>query len=158
MPLQRQDLDRVFSIQYERIVNKDNTVRWANRYLQIEPTLIRSTMADMEVIVYEHLDATISIGDGPHQLGRYSADGEALQPAPSRRATRDEHRLPFRPKRSALRARLGSTPADTPLLSEKNRTKTESRYERTRMSRVFVEMCSELRPIRVLQKAAIFTC
>ena len=119
MPLQRQDLDRVFSIQYERIVNKDNTVRWANRYLQIEPTLIRSTMADMEVIVYEHLDATISIGYGPHQLGCYSADGEALQPAPSRRATRDEHRLPFRPKRSALRAALGSTPADAPLSSSR---------------------------------------
>jgi len=124
VPLQRQDLDRVFSIQYERIVNKD-TVRWANRYLQIEPTLIRSTMADMEVIVYEHLDATISIGYGPHQLGCYSADGEALQPAPSRRATRDEHRLPFRPKRSALRAALGSTPADAPLSSSRKQ-KTEN--------------------------------
>src|SRR5262249_28503815 len=30
VPLRRPDIDRVFSIQHERVVNKDNTVRWAN--------------------------------------------------------------------------------------------------------------------------------
>lgn len=76
VPLQREDLDRIFSVQHERIVNKDNTVRWANLFLQIEPTRIRSTMADLNVTVYEHLDGTLSIGYGPHTVGRYTAAGE----------------------------------------------------------------------------------
>src|SRR5690349_10819086 len=38
VPLKRQDLDRIFSIHHERVVNKDNTVRWDNLLLQIEPT------------------------------------------------------------------------------------------------------------------------
>jgi len=126
LPLQREDLDRVFSIQHERIVNKDNTVRWANLFLQIEPTLIRSTMADVDVTVYEHLDGTLTVGYGPHTIGRYSAEGERLIPAPPRHPTREGHRLPFRPKRSALRAALGFTPADAPLLSKRKRKTEES--------------------------------
>jgi transposase len=78
VPLNRQDLDRVFSIQHERVVNKDNTVRWDNLLLQIQPTRLRSTMADLTVIVYQHLDGTLSLGYGPHTIGRYSADGEAI--------------------------------------------------------------------------------
>src|SRR5262249_40153979 len=118
VPLRRPDLDRVFSIQHERVVNKDNTVRWANLFLQIQPTRIRSTMADLNVIVYEHLDGTLSVGYGPHTIGRYTASGESLT-TPPRRPTREGPRLPFRPKRSALRAPLGSTPADAPLLSRR---------------------------------------
>jgi len=126
MPVQRQDLDRVFSVQHERVVNKDNTVRWANLFLQIEPTLIRSTMADLDVTVYEHLDGTLTVGYGPHTIGRYSADGKPLVPTSTRRPTREGHRLPFRPKRSALRAALGSTPADAPLLSSRKQKTEES--------------------------------
>jgi transposase len=130
VPLKRQDLDRVFSVQHERVVNKDNTVRWANHFLQIEPTLLRSTMADLEVTVYEHLDGTLTIGYGPHTLGGYSAEGEPLVPTPTRRPTRDGHRLPFRPKRSALRAALGSTPADAHLLSKTNEKTKQSGNKR----------------------------
>ena len=126
MPVQRQDLDRVFSVQHERVVNKDNTVRWANLFLQIEPTLIRSTMADLDVTVYEHLDGTLTVGYGPHTIGRYSVDGKPLVPTSTRRPTREGHRLPFRPKRSALRAALGSTPADAPLLSSRKQKTEES--------------------------------
>src|SRR6185436_4214555 len=122
VPLRRQDLDRVFSIQHERVVNKDNTVRWENLVLQIEPTRLRSTMADLDVIVYQHLDGTLSIGYGPHTVGRYNVCGEPI--APPRRPTREGHRLPFRPKRSALRASLGFTPADAPLWSKRSK-KTE---------------------------------
>lgn len=107
VPLQRDDLDRIFAIQHERVVNKDNTVRWANRLLQIERTRIRSTMADLNVIVYEHLDGTLSVGYGPHTVGRYTASGEPLDTPSSRQPPR--RRSPLRPKRSALRASLGST-------------------------------------------------
>ena len=117
--LRRQDLDRVFSIQHERVVNKDNTVRWENLVLQIERTRLRSTMADLDVIVYQHLDGTLSIGYGPHTVGLYNAYGELI--APSRRATREGHRLPLRPERSALRAALGFTPADAPLWSKRSK-------------------------------------
>jgi transposase len=119
VPLQRPDLNRIFSIQHERIVNKDNTVRWENLFLQIEPTRLRSTMADLNIIVYEHLDGTLAIGYGPYTVGYYTPDGQPMAPVPTRRSTREEHRLPFRPKRSALRAALGSTPADAPLSSSR---------------------------------------
>ena len=81
VPLRRQDLDRVFSIQHERVVNKDNTVRWANLVLQIEPTRLRSTMADLNVIVYEHLNGMLTIGYGPHTVGRFTPKGESLPDA-----------------------------------------------------------------------------
>ena len=127
--LRLQDLDRVFSIQHERVVNKDNTVRWANLLLQIEPTRIRSTMADLNVIVYEHLNGSLSVGYGPHTVGRYTAEGRPLTGFLPRHSTREEHRLPLRPKRSALRATLGSTAADAPLLSRRQTTKKTNRMK-----------------------------
>jgi transposase len=126
VPLGRQDLDRVFSIQHERTVNKDNTVRWANLFLQIEPTPLRCTMADIDVIVYEHLDRTLTIGYGPHTVGRYTSDGQSLPPTAIRRPPREGHRPPFRPKRSALRAALGFTTADAPLLAKRKQKTEES--------------------------------
>jgi len=130
--LKRQDLDRVFSIHHERVVNKDNTVRWDNLLLQIEPTRLRSTMADLDVMVYQHLDGTLSIGYGPHTVGCYTASGEPLPP--SRRPTREGHWLPLRPKRSALRASLGFTPANVPLLSTNQKTKTNPRKKKSGVS------------------------
>jgi len=78
VPIQRQDLDRVFSLHHERTVNHDNTVRWANLVLQIQPTRLRSTLSGCQVIIYEHLDSTLSIGYGPHTVGRFSADGQSI--------------------------------------------------------------------------------
>ena len=127
VPLKRQDLDRVFSIQYERVVNKDNTVRWDNLLLQIEPTRLRSTMANLDVIVYQHLDGTLSIGYGPHTVGWYTASGEPLQSTSPRRPTRQGHWLPLRPKRSALRASLGFTPANALSCREERKTKKQFR-------------------------------
>src|SRR5579859_1418380 len=69
------DLDRIFSMQQERVVNQDNTVRIANRTLQIEKTKWRNTLAKCHVLVCEHLDGTWSVFYGPHRVGRYAADG-----------------------------------------------------------------------------------
>src|SRR5215469_2636356 len=86
------------------------------------------------------------------------------QPAESRsrrpRGARQERGLGFRSAQNAPPYGLRWAPLQpTPLSCRgENKTKTECRSEGTRMSRVFVEMCSELRPIHVLQKAAIFTC
>ena len=123
VPLQRDDLDRVFAVQHERVVNNDNTIQWDCRSLQIERTPIRSTMAGLNVIVYEHLDGTVSIGYGPHTIGRFASDGTSLDTAPSQRRP-PQRRPPLRPKRAALRASLGSTSAPAAAM---NRKKSKSR-------------------------------
>jgi transposase len=83
VPTQRQDLNRVFAVQHERVVNRDNTVSWANQIFQIEKTSWRASLAGCNVTVYEHLDGTVSVGYGPHQLGRFTAEGKALRPKAS---------------------------------------------------------------------------
>jgi hypothetical protein len=83
VPTQRQDLDRVFAIQHERVVNRDNTVSWVNRIFQIDKTSWRASLAGCSVIVYEHLDGTVSVGYGPHTVGRFTAEGKALRPKAS---------------------------------------------------------------------------
>ena len=102
LPCPRRDLDRIFAIQQERVVHRDNTVQVENRCLQIDKTPWRATLAGCRVIVYEHLDGTLSIGYGPHVVGRYPADGAAVQPPPPRRTPRPLRRLALTPV--ALRA------------------------------------------------------
>jgi len=73
------DLDRIFSIHHERTVNNDNTVRLAHMTLQIQPTIWRSTLAGCRVVVQERLDDTIVISYGPHQVGRFTSDGQPIR-------------------------------------------------------------------------------
>jgi transposase len=70
------DLNRVFSLQYERVVKNDNTVAFKNMTLQIPESAVRFNFARCTMTVYEHLDKTISTGYGPHIIGRYSPQGE----------------------------------------------------------------------------------
>ena len=78
----------MFSLQFERAVNRDNTVSFQNLSLQMERVGWRATLAGCQVTVHQHLDGTLSITHGPHRLGRYNAQGEALAQAitPARRA------------------------------------------------------------------------
>jgi transposase len=80
----RRDLERVFAIQHERVVGRDNTVSVERRCLQIDKTPWRATLAGCRVIVYEHLDGTWSIGYGPHIVGRYTAASVPLEEKQSR--------------------------------------------------------------------------
>jgi transposase len=73
----RRDLDLVFALQFERAVNRDNTVSFQNLSLQIEAVRWRATLASCNVVVHQHLDGTLSITHGPHLLGRYTAEGVA---------------------------------------------------------------------------------
>jgi len=66
------DLDKIFCFKHERTVNNDNTISFKNRILQIGPSELRVSFAKCKVMVYEHLDGSISIGYGPHMLGYYS--------------------------------------------------------------------------------------
>jgi hypothetical protein len=85
VPADRRRLPYVFSIQHERVVNQDNTIRTDNRILQIDQCPWRATLAGCRVIVYEHLDGTLSVGYGPHLVGRYTAEGIPLRKKPARR-------------------------------------------------------------------------
>src|ERR1700741_5159236 len=69
------DLDLIFALQFERTVNRDNTVNIQNLGLQIEPVRWRATLAGCSVTVHQHLDGTFTITHGPQRLGHYSAEG-----------------------------------------------------------------------------------
>ena len=89
VPARRRDLDRVFSLQHERVVNRDNTVQLDQRVLQIEKTLWRGTLAGCRVTLCEHLDGRLTIHYGPHLVAAFSAEGclrgsKASDPEPNR--------------------------------------------------------------------------
>src|SRR5271167_148199 len=79
----RKDLDLVFALQYERTVNRDNTVSFQNLNLQIERVRWRATLAGCNVTVHQHLDGTLSLTHGPHRLGRFTAQGVVLTSTPN---------------------------------------------------------------------------
>src|SRR6266481_6081188 len=88
IPCRRKDLDLIFSLQFQRSVNRDNTVSFQNLSLQIERVRWRATLAGCQVVVHQHLDETLSLTHGSHCLGRYTAEGMTLETAktPVRRA------------------------------------------------------------------------
>jgi len=75
VPDRGQDLERIFSLQFERTVNRDNTVSFQNLTLPIEPVRWRGTLAGCTVIAHQHLNGTLSRSYGPHCLGRYDERG-----------------------------------------------------------------------------------
>jgi transposase len=80
VPLHGQDLDRIFSVQTERVVGKDNTVQIGDRRWQIDRTPWRGTLAGCRVTICEHLDGRVCIVYGPHVVGQYRAEGTGLNP------------------------------------------------------------------------------
>ena len=73
------DLDLIFSLQFERTVNRDNTVGIQNLHLQIERVRWRATLAGCTVTVHQHLDGTFTITHGPQRLGHFSTQGVPLE-------------------------------------------------------------------------------
>ena len=76
VPAGGKDLERIFSLQHERVVNRDNTVSFANRVLQIGRVSWRGTLAGVRVVVSEHLDGSLSVYYGPHQVGQFAKQQE----------------------------------------------------------------------------------
>jgi len=100
VPLYGQDLDHIFSLQHERTVAKDNTVRLGDRSWQIERTPWRGTLADCRVTLCEHLDQTISILYGPHVVGRYTAEGQPLENSKKARGPRCGNAAPRKARKT----------------------------------------------------------
>ena len=82
VPCRRTDLDHIFCLQWQRTVNRDNTVSFENLHLQIEAVRWRATLAGCSVTVHQHLDGTLSLHYGPHCLGHYDSSGLPC-PAPN---------------------------------------------------------------------------
>jgi transposase len=94
-----QDLEAIFSVQQERVVNRDNTVVLGHRVLQIEKTPWRDTLAGCRVTVYEQGDGTLRVGYGPHVVGRFNAQGiPLLEAVRSRRRKAVEKPLRGKPR------------------------------------------------------------
>src|ERR1700726_1185483 len=89
------DLERVFSLQFERSVNRDNTVSFQNLSLQIERVRWRATLAGCQVVVHQHLNGSLSLTHGPHCLGRYDAGGAPLSAKASAELSRGRGTAPF---------------------------------------------------------------
>jgi transposase len=66
----RSDLDWIFSIQTERVVDKDNTVAIRDQWWQLDKSRWRHTLAGQTVTIHQHLDGRVSIRYGPHIVGR----------------------------------------------------------------------------------------
>jgi transposase len=79
----RSDLNWIFTVQTERVVDKDNTVTIGPRFWQIDKTRFRNTLARSTVTIHEHLDETVSIRFGPHVVGRFDREGAKLIEAKS---------------------------------------------------------------------------
>jgi transposase len=95
VPCRSRDLERIFSLQFERSVSRDNTVSFQNLSLQIERVRWRATLAGCQVTVHQHLDGTLSLTHGPHCLGRYDADGQPLPNQASTEMGRGRGTAPF---------------------------------------------------------------
>jgi transposase len=74
----RSDLNWIFSVQTERVVDNDNTVAIKSRSWQIDKSRFRNTLAGATVTIHEHLDETVSIRYGPHVVGRFDREGNKL--------------------------------------------------------------------------------
>ena len=95
VPCPRRDLRRVFSLQFQRTVNRDNTVSLQNLNLQIERVKWRGTLAGCTVTAHQHLDGSFSLSYGPHCLGRYDAAGAPLAAKASTELSRGRGTVPF---------------------------------------------------------------
>jgi transposase len=95
VPCRSRDLERIFSLQFDRYVNRDNTVSFQNLSLQIERVRWRATLSGCQVVVHQHLNGTLSLTHGPHCLGRYDAGGAPLPAKASTEMSRGRGITPF---------------------------------------------------------------
>ena len=106
----RGDLDLIFSLHFERTVNRDNTVSFQNLALQIDPVRWRGTLAGCTVTVHQHLEGTISLSYGPHRLGHYTIGGQLI-PATAKKTRSVEKTATAPPWKSLRDSNFSTLPA-----------------------------------------------
>jgi hypothetical protein len=70
----------VFTQRYERTVDRDNTVRFHNRVMQLERAHWRDTLAGCKAIIHQHMDMALTLMIAGYRIGHYSAEGKLLTP------------------------------------------------------------------------------
>jgi len=78
IPWVGQGLEDIISVQEERTVGNDNTVRYKGLCLQIPADRHRYHYVKVKVRVHEYPDTTLAIFHGPRKLAHYSPDGQLL--------------------------------------------------------------------------------
>ncbi len=79
------DLTEILCVQEERVVAKDNTVRYQGLSLQIPQDPHRFHYVRVTVRVHDHPDETLAVFHGPRCLARYHADGRLIETESPRR-------------------------------------------------------------------------
>src|ERR671938_223302 len=74
------DLASILSVQEERVVGRDNTVRYAGLVLQIPESRHRQPYVKARVRVHAYQDGTLALFHGPRCLARYDAAGRLQEP------------------------------------------------------------------------------
>ncbi|MDN5941626.1 MAG: ISNCY family transposase [Nitrospira sp.] len=74
-------LAEVLCVQEERVVAKDNTVRYQGLSLQLPQDPHRFHYVRVTVRVHEYPDGTLAVFHGPRCLARYRAEGQLIEPA-----------------------------------------------------------------------------
>ncbi len=72
-------LEDTLCVQEERVVSKDNTVRYQGRSLQIPADRYRHHYVKVKVRVHQYPDTTLAVFHGPRCLARYLADGSEVE-------------------------------------------------------------------------------
>jgi len=106
LPCPRKDLDLIFSLLFERTVDRDNTISFHNLVLQIEPVGWRGTMAGCKVTVHQHLNATLTLTIGTRRIGHYTAQGMLLMPTTTQPAKAVEKTRGGKVKKTTFPPRL----------------------------------------------------
>ena len=75
------DLANVLCVQEERVVGKDNTVRYKTRCLQIPADCHRNHYVKARVRVHEYPNGQLAVFHGPRKLASYEPDGTEIKDA-----------------------------------------------------------------------------
>ena len=73
------DLSLLLAAQHERVVNKDNTVHFEGRILQLEPTRHRDHFVRCPVLVHELTDGNLAVSYQGRTLARFTRDAERIR-------------------------------------------------------------------------------
>jgi transposase len=76
----------VLCLHEERIVAKDNTVRYRGLSLQLPPSPLRRHFVRVKVRVHDYPDGTLAVFHGPRRLAQYTAQGALIDDAQRRAA------------------------------------------------------------------------
>lgn len=123
VPLGGLDLELVLSVQEERVVQNDSTVRFQGRVLQLPPTRTRAHYVRCPVIVHQFPAGGLGVSYQGQLLARYDDTGQLLA-APH--SPQRNQRAPRREATVALRAPSASRPAHSTMTRNTSTTSKPS--------------------------------